>query len=102
MKALKALVIGMGVMIIAGLGLVVFGLYRTNHAPSGSAPTPTAKSGYFSTELPVPAGTKLDQMTAAGDRVILHITDGDTDRILILDPQSGQITGSISLVRPSH
>jgi hypothetical protein len=108
MKALKALVISMGLLVVAGLVLVGYGLYRNGHTPpataSSAAPArSTAGSvGYFSVDLPVPAGSKLEQMATAGDRVILRFTGGESERILVLDSQTGQIAGSVTLVSQSH
>lgn len=113
MNTLKTLVIGMGLLIVIGLGLLGYGLYRNSlHLSSSSKPAVAAESqpvapkgqgasasGYFSVELPVPAGSHLDQMSTAGDRVILRFTGGsDGDRIVVVDPHTGQVTGAISLV----
>jgi hypothetical protein len=103
MKALKALVIGMGLLIVLGLGLVGFGLYRNSHQMPAPIPIArTAAPGYFATELPVPAGERLEQMVTAGDRIILRFTGSGDERILVIDPHNGQITGSISLVPQTH
>ncbi|HLN24852.1 MAG TPA: hypothetical protein VK558_12815 [Patescibacteria group bacterium] len=108
MKALKALVISMGLLVVAGLVLVGYGLYRNSHNPSGTASSAAGARaangavGYFSVDLPVPAGSKLEQMTTAGDRVILRFTGGEAERILVLDPQTGQVAGNITLVPQSR
>lgn len=114
MNALKALVIGMGLLIVVGLGLLGYGVYRNSQHLAAGKPTPPAKSvaaelpsrgasggpspAYYTVDLPIPAGTRLDQMAAAGNRVILRFTGVDGDRILVVDPQNGQVAGTISLV----
>ncbi len=115
MKALKVLVIGMGLLIVFGLGLLGYGLYRNTHRLSPSAPpatqtvsvpTPRAAAGggagatesYFSTELPVPAGSRFEQMATAGDRIVLRFTGADGDRLLVIDPRNGQIAGTVILL----
>jgi hypothetical protein len=110
MRALKTLVIGMGVLIVTGLTFLGWGLYRNTHRvaanrPAGEAvselpqPAPvTPPGGYFSSELPIPSGSKLEQVTTAGDRIVLRFTGGDGDRLLVVDPHNGQVTGSIALV----
>ncbi len=125
MKALKVLVIGMGTLIVVGLGLLGYGLYRNTHrlsvpaasnAPAVTAPSapvsagagrPAALAGpvgesYFSTELPVPAGSRFEQMTTAGDRIVLRFTGADGDRLLVVDPHNGQIAGTVTLLPERH
>ena len=102
MKSLKALVIGMGLLIVIGLALLGFGLYRNmGHQPSAKAvPTGTSEAGqtYFAVDLPVMAGDHLEQMVVAGEKVILRFSGVDGERILVLDPHTGHLAGTISLV----
>ncbi|HXP96105.1 MAG TPA: hypothetical protein VN809_05285 [Telmatospirillum sp.] len=102
MKSLKALVIGMGLLIVIGLALLGYGLYRNmGHAPSAKAVakgTGDVGQAYFSVDLPVAAGNRLEQMAVAGDKVILRFSGSDGERILVLDPVTGHLTGAISLI----
>lgn len=102
MKSLKALVIGMGLLIVVGLALLGYGLYRnTMHVASTKAvPTGVGEGAtpYFAVELPVAAGDHLEQMAVAGDKVILRFSGADGERILVLDPQTGHLAGTITLV----
>lgn len=104
MKALKALVIGMGLLIVVGLGLLGYGLYRNTHhsaqigAVASAIGAPEEAHPYFSVELPVVAGSHLEQMETAGERVILRFSGAEGERILVIDPRTGHVTGSISLV----
>jgi hypothetical protein len=109
MKAIKALVIGMSLLIAMGLALVGYGLYRNAHpvssgvsSASRNAASPpssaTDDSGFFKVDVPVPAGTHLTEVLTAGDRVILHFDGPDGDRLVIMDPHSGHITGSVSML----
>jgi len=118
MKAIKVLVVGMGALILVGLALLGYGLYRNTRAPasttarsgvtggpavpfSGTPDVPAAgPTGYFTSEVPVPPGTHLDQVLTAGDRVILHFSGaaGQDDRFLMLDPRTGQVAGTVTLV----
>ena len=104
MNGLKTLVIGMGLLIVIGIGLIGYGLSRSGHRADS---TPTAVSaaapgGYFASELPVPHGAKLTAVTATSDRLVLHFSHPDGDRILLLDAHSGQVTGSVTLTAESH
>ncbi len=111
MKALKVLVAGMGVVIVLGLALVGYGLYRNNHlkAPAESVQTvPAGPSGaaspvapFYASELPIPTGSRLEQVLSAGDRVVLRFTGDDGDRLVVLDPRNGQVGGTIQLI-PAH
>lgn len=117
MKALKGLVIGMGLLIVLGLGLLGYGMMRNASKASAQA-TPTsvsapvsgasvakesgkdtAKQGsYFSSEVSVAPGESLEQMTAIGDRLALRFNKGGEQRIVVIDPATGQIGGTIALV----
>lgn len=110
MKALKALVIFLGVLIVAGVGLVIYGvaskvgpkpapvaLSTAAHAPtapSAAAPSPAAPFG--SIDIPLPDGATVQQVFAAGDRVIVRVGTGKGtgDRLIVLDPTHGQVSGS--------
>jgi len=96
MNGLKALVIGMGIMIVVGIGLVGYGLSRTHISASPAA------SEKFSADLPIPHGAKLVSVNTTQDRVILLFSAADGDKILMLDAHNGQVTGSVSLVAEGH
>lgn len=102
MKSLKALVISMGVLIVVGLALLGYGLYKNALHPvsAKAAPAGAPEGGlpYFAVELPVAADSHLEQMAVAGEKVILRFKGADGERILVLDPQTGHLTGQISLV----
>jgi hypothetical protein len=115
MKALKALVIGMGLLIFVGLGLVGWGVSRTmgNHSPasppvhapvSGGEPVaaarPSAPGSYYAVDLPLPAGGKLEQIVTVGERLALRLSGPEGERIVVIDPLTGQTTGSITLAAP--
>lgn len=81
-QGLKAVVIGLGVLLAICaaivLGTIVYRLFN--------AETPPAATGFGISQLPVPAGCSIDQMTAEGDRLILQIGGSDAcRRVLITD-----------------
>ncbi len=103
MKALKALVIGMGLLLVVGLGLVGYGLMRNLPQKSAAQPFAAGASsaggqGYFAVELPLAAGNHLEQMAVSGDKVLLRFSGSDGDRIVVLDPQTGHLAGTITLI----
>jgi hypothetical protein len=111
MKGLKTLVILMGLLIVVGLGLVGYGVSRHRKGGEATAPDVGAtsaapgKAGYFASEVPVPHGAHLEQVTATGDRLILRFTGGEGekgDRLILVDVHNGQVTGTVILVPESH
>ena len=94
MQALKALVIVLGVFILAAAAVVAVTIYK--RATSGLE----SHSGGFGTkQVTLPAGAELEGTAAAGDRLILRIrmTDGSR-RIMIVDLATGEPQGEIELV----
>jgi hypothetical protein len=92
MTGLKTLVISMGILILLGIGLVGYGLTRTHRPPE------PITAAAFASDLPVPHGAKLVSVNATQDRVVLHFSASDGDKILLLDPHNGQVMGSVNLV----
>ena len=87
MNALKGVVIGMGILIVAMMALMVVGLSRR-----GAAPAPMAANVL----LTEPPGTHIASLTAAGPNWALLLQGGGPDRIILLAPD-GRRTGSITL-----
>jgi hypothetical protein len=105
MKALKALVIGMGILIVIGIGLVGFGLTRGKPQQATAVTQTTApeiKVGPFTSELPIPPGARLEQVIAAGDRLVLRFSSAEGDKLVLLDSRTGQLAGTIALVPSTH
>lgn len=100
MKALKALVIFLGVLIVAGVGLVIYGVSSKIGPKPASAPTVSiaADAPFGSVDIPLPDGASVQQIFAAGDRVIVRVGtgtgNGAADRLIVLDPAHGRIAGS--------
>ncbi|WP_119460226.1 DUF6476 family protein [Rhodospirillaceae bacterium SYSU D60014] len=107
MQALKALVIIMGIMIIAGVAVVVVTIYNRlggmaeEPAPTASAPAP-APANFGEAALAVPAGCRVTSTAAAGDRLILQLgpensAAGACAQILVLDMETGSLLGRFIL-----
>lgn len=109
MKTLKILVAGMAVLIVIGLGLLGWGMSRTVHKVGAgnqtvsALPTPPASQapvaggGYFSADISMPAGSHLEQLSTTDNRVILRLSGPDGERLLVLDPLNGHVTGTVNL-----
>ncbi|PZP46182.1 MAG: hypothetical protein DI601_07200 [Azospirillum brasilense] len=88
MRALKVLVIVMGVLIVAGtVGLIAVIVQRM------SAATPTAQR--IEGGLGQPAGTRIRGLAGAGDRVAVWVEGPQGERVLLLDPRSGRVLGEL-------
>ncbi|MCS6891010.1 MAG: DUF6476 family protein [Rhodovarius sp.] len=85
MQALKALVVGMGVLILAGtVALVVLIVQRAG----GARPGP-----HVTWELP--AGNRIQGIAATESRLAIWVEGPEGERILLFDPASGRAAGEI-------
>ncbi|CAA7621574.1 conserved hypothetical protein [Candidatus Terasakiella magnetica] len=103
MKALKSLVLFLGVLLVVGLGLLGYGLYSKAHlkggASAGAAPAAVAAvvAEFGTVQVPIPAGARVEQMVTAGERVVLRLNGPAGERILVLDPGQGKVVGAFAL-----
>jgi hypothetical protein len=91
MRALLVLTVVMGVLIVAGVGVVAVTIM---HRIGGT--TPHALAGGI---LDEPAGTHILSVNAYGDRLAIVLQGGGADRIVLFDPVTGHSFGRISLAR---
>jgi len=92
MRALKALVIIMGILLLGGsatLAVLLVQRLGTHHAPASHPPAVV--------ELALPADGAVTAIAGLGDRLALHVKAPDGDRILVIDPTSGTILETIQL-----
>ena len=103
MKALKGLVAFLGLLLVIGLGVLGYGLATKAHlkgsATSANAnkPAAAAASDFGAVQIPLPAGSRIEQMSTIGERVVLRISGGGPERVLVLDPAQGRVAGSFVL-----
>jgi len=93
MAALKVLVVVMGVLIVGGVGLILYGLATRMDLSRG---------GQFADgRIELPAGGKVLDMTAAGDRLVLRVALPDaSERLVVVDLTRGRQLGTMELVKP--
>ncbi len=94
-RALLALVIVMGMLILAGTaGLVAVVVHRLSHHPGlGSAPPPPAAA-----LRQEPAGTRITALVRQSDTVLaIALTGGGPDRVLVWDLLAGRAVSEIRL-----
>src|SRR5882672_7967553 len=97
MKPLIALVIIMGVLIVAGLVVVVVTI--ANRVVGGGTASTHAAPEFAAVDLPVPAGCQVMETTTADDRLILRLGSGERcNQILIVDMATGRLLGTLRLV----
>lgn len=99
--ALKAIVVILGLMILAGLtlmGAILAGRFA-HHAPA-RPDAAAAAPGYAAPAIDLPAGAQVDRMTIGGDRLVLDIAlPGGARELVILDLATGRRLGTIPLHR---
>jgi hypothetical protein len=95
MRALKILVVVMGVMILAGfasLFVVIAGRV------SRVALEPVSSQPFAASPIELPAGARIETIGAAGDRLVLDLVLPDGNRqLLIIDLATGRRLGAIPL-----
>ena len=102
MQALKALVIIMGILIIAGMGLLVYGLMTrvSWNEVSGQAEKPlTGQVASFDAVVStLPAGASVASVSVENDRavVLVQLPDGGAE-IRLFDLETGSMIGTIRL-----
>ena len=96
MKGLLALVIVMGVLIVAGLIVVVVTIAM--RLSGWGADAASARAGFETLNLPVPPGCQVMEMVAADDRLILRLGSGERcNQIMVVDTASGRHLGTVRL-----
>ncbi len=113
MQLLKSLVIGLGMLILLGMTLLVYGFYQKANNPgwrmfsSQSADdNPAAPAAPFGElDLKLPEGCMIGRVTPDGDRAYIKILPdgakrgtpqgGPCNRIVVIDVVRGQVLGTI-------
>jgi hypothetical protein len=88
MRALTSLVIGMGILLVAGVAVIVVTLVHRMGAP------PIAISDILLAE---PAGTRITTIAPAGDRLAVLLQGGGADRVVFVDAAHGHVLGHLKL-----
>jgi len=108
MKAVKALVIVMGFLILVGLAILVYGLTnKFGSTMSGESDTSTAAvtggggsgtAAFGTIRAALPAGATVANVQMQGDTLMVHLTmpDGGA-QIMVFRLSDGRQTGTIEL-----
>ncbi|WP_026989560.1 hypothetical protein [Fodinicurvata sediminis] len=104
MHALKALVIAMGLLIIVGMGLVVWGFARqATQMTEKSEDARSSEDSYFETQVDLPNGCTVDSLKSDGQGGLLLLLKGQgrageaCAQIILLDAGNGEVRGRIGL-----
>jgi hypothetical protein len=92
MRALKAITIAMAVLIVVGTTALIAIIIHRSSAPSASAQA-------WTLALDEPAGTHIAGVAGAGDRLAVQLQGGGPDRVVVVDPRSGAVSGRIGVGR---
>jgi hypothetical protein len=108
MQAIKALVIGLGILIVAGIALLAYAFYarmndpefklmRTERQQASSARASQRAEGFGQTSLGLPEGCGIVEVQPDGKWLYLRVGPaGACERVLIVDPLSGRVHGSLT------
>lgn len=98
MQAIKALVLGMGVLIVAGMALLGYGFYTQSDRLERRGGAPMAATRAFGeVVVPLAAGGRISDVAVTAGRLAVRVAEPAGERILILDPSDGSVAGSFVL-----
>ncbi len=101
MKSIKAVVIFMGLLILAGLGLLVYGVVGQVSGIATPGDPTGARDGFDAASVALPAGCVLAEARIDEGRLVLRV-EGPADRpdcqqVILLDPDSGAELGRVKI-----
>ena len=101
-KGLVALVIGMAVLIAIGLVAVAWGLVSKSGEAGLSGIAGGGPAGSFgNVDVPLAGGESILSALPSAGRVVVHIQSRQgPERLVILDPVTGRITGQFTFKAP--
>lgn len=99
MKALKAAVVIMGLLIVVGVTILIMELANRNRDPDrragGDDPGRIAE-----TDLGLPDDAAISEMVVVGNRLAIRVTmPQGGDRVYLIDPKNGAVTATVSTTR---
>ncbi len=97
MRALKVLVVVMGVLLVGGTAALVFAIIdRARHRVA--EPAPVAAGHAFASTVELPPGARIIGTEEAGERLIVRVALAEGGEALILiDARNGMRLGTIEL-----
>ena len=99
MRGLMAAVIGMGIMIVAGVTVLVVVMVQRMSAPPAPNASAVVAAAPADILIDEPAGTRIATLSVSGDRVALQLAGGGPDRVVVVDTHAGRIIARTGLAR---
>jgi len=99
-RALKIAVIVMGILLVAGFGLVMGAIvYQASQLPDKDAPPAPAAAvpPEAQSELAIPAGAKVTSLALDGNRLALHLESSAGPEVVVVDIGTGKVLSRIKL-----
>jgi hypothetical protein len=98
-RALKILVVAMGIMLVGGfVALIISIAYMARHRQEAAPDAAAAPAPYAAPAVELPSGARIETMALSANRLVLSIILPDGNReLLVLDPASGRHLGTIPL-----
>ena len=101
MRILTAIVVGLGILIVAAGGLLAYGIFAKTRT---AGPTAAAKIGPFgSLGLGLPEKCAIKSVVPSDHNLIIHVqgvdlphTPSACDRIIVVDLATGRVLGDIA------
>jgi hypothetical protein len=94
MRALKAAVIVMGVLIVLGVTAIVITIVSRSMGPGAAAGSAAAQ-----VLLDEPEGTRIAGTSLATDRLAVQLQGGGADRVVLVDTHAGRVIARIALAK---
>jgi hypothetical protein len=103
MRALKVLVVVMGVLLVGGTAALIAAIiHRASHPRPLPAASAGAARGFDRAVIDLPAGARVLGSEAVGERIMVRVGLAEGGEALILvDPRTGARLGTIELRRAS-
>ena len=90
-QALKALVIGMGMLIVIGVTVIVVTVFNRTQDRARDVEAPERL------DVAIPAGAKLLEIVPNGQRLVLRLETPDGDQIMVVNLRSGAVETTLVL-----
>ncbi|MGF7162263.1 hypothetical protein FHS85_003906 [Rhodoligotrophos appendicifer] len=94
---MKAICIGLGVLIVASLAVVVatIAFRGANRTTGDRAPTESV------VDLAIPTGSTISAMSLDGDRLAMHVTSAEGSQFIVVNTHTGAVLNRIRLAPSS-
>src|SRR5262245_9005081 len=97
LRALLAVVIFMGILIV--LGMVVVGVTIANRLGQMGEDDAPAAGGFGAANIPIPAGCEILETRSDENRLIVRLgSGGRCNQVVIVDLESGAVAGRLNFV----